>query len=276
MKIAVASGKGGTGKTTIATMLAYATGSGQYVDCDAEEPNGHIFLKPAIEKEFDFTMPIPHINTDVCTFCQKCEEACVYKAIVIVPQIKKVMFFDDLCHACGTCSYVCPVEGAIEEIDQPVGRIRIGRAKDLHFLEGRLNIKEASATQLINNLKKHIIKDATVVLDAPPGTSCSVVATLDGVDYVLLVTEPTPFGLSDLKLSVELVESMNLPFSIVVNKDRDDVTIIDEYAKQKGIDIIYRLPFSEEFAKLYSEGILPFDDYRSDFENLLKKIEERI
>ncbi len=276
MKIAVASGKGGTGKTTVSTMLAYATGNGQFVDCDAEEPNGHIFLKPQIKKVEPFTMPIPQINTDVCTFCEKCAEACVYKAIAMVPQIKKVMFFEELCHSCGTCSYVCPVEGAIVEVPHEIGKIRIGTAGALSFVEGVLNIREASATQLINHLKKYIKPDRTVILDAPPGTSCTVVATLDGVDYVVLVTEPTPFGLSDLKLSVELVRQMGLPFGIVINKDEKGVDIIDEYAKEEGIEILYRMPFSEGFARMYSRGELPFEQYKGDFENLLGYIRERV
>ncbi len=276
MKIAVASGKGGTGKTTISTMLAYAADNSQYIDCDAEEPNGHIFLKPEIEKVIPFTLPVPEINTDICTFCEKCSNACVYKALVIVPQIKKVMFFDELCHSCGTCSYVCPVENALVEVDKEIGKIRIGKANHIAFVEGLLNIKEASATQLIVNLKNYVDNTKTVILDSPPGTSCTVVATLEDSDFVVLVTEPTPFGLSDLKLAVELVRNMNIPFGIVVNKHDDNVDLIEQYAKKENIEILYRLPFSEEFAKNYSKGILPFEEYKNDFKNILKTIEDRI
>ncbi len=276
MKIAVASGKGGTGKTTISTMLAYAADNAQYIDCDAEEPNGHIFLKPQIEKVESFALPVPQINTDTCTFCEKCSNACVYKALVIVPQIKKVMFFDELCHSCGTCSYVCPVEDALVEIDKEIGKIQTGHAGGISFVEGILNIKEASATQLINRLKKYADKTKTVIFDSPPGTSCTVVATLEDVDFVVLVTEPTLFGLSDLKLAVELVKDMKIPFGIIVNKHDDFVDLIEKYAQEENIEILYRLPFSKEFAKNYSQGNLPFDDYKDDFKNVLKTIEDRI
>ncbi len=276
MKIAVTSGKGGTGKTTVSTMLAYAAQNAQYIDCDAEEPNGHIFLKPKIEKTIPFTLPVPKINTDICTFCEKCSDACAYKALVIVPQIKKVMFFDELCHSCGTCSYVCPVEGALEEIDTEIGKIKFGKAGDIDFVEGVLNIKEASATQLISRLKTYMDDTKTVILDSPPGTSCSVVATLEDTDFAVLVTEPTPFGLSDLKLAVELVRDLKLPFGIIVNKHDDSVDIIEKYAKEENIDILYRLEFSEEIAKNYSKGILPFERYKEDFKTILKTIEDKI
>ncbi len=276
MKIAVTSGKGGTGKTTISTMLAYAAVNAQYIDCDAEEPNGHIFLKPTIEKTIPFALPVPQINTDICTFCEKCSNACVYKALVIVPQIKKVMFFEELCHSCGTCSYVCPVEGALVEVDKEIGKIRIGKAGKISFAEGILNIKEASATQLINRLKTYTDDSKTVILDSPPGTSCTVVATLEDTDFAVLVTEPTPFGLSDLKLAVELVRNLKIPFGIVVNKHDDSIDIIEKYAEEENIEILYRLNFSEEFARNYSKGILPFEQYKEDFRKILKNIEGRL
>lgn len=276
MKIAVASGKGGTGKTTISTMLAYAAENSQYIDCDAEEPNGHIFLKPDISSTVPFSLPVPEINTDICTFCEKCSNACVYKALVVVPQIKKVMFFDELCHSCGTCSYVCPVSGALVEVDKEIGKIDVGKANHISFVSGLLNIKEASATQLIGNLKTYIEDDKTVILDSPPGTSCTVVATLEDVDFVVLVTEPTPFGLSDLKLAVELVRNLKIPFGLIVNKHTDGIDLIEKYANEENIEILYRLNFSKEFAQGYSKGILPFEEYKDDFRQILKRIEDRI
>ncbi len=278
MKIAVTSGKGGTGKTTIATMLAYACDNPQYIDCDAEEPNGYLFLKPKIERVEPFNVLVPKINEDICTFCGKCADACVYKALVVMGEpLKKTMFFDELCHSCGACAYVCPVEGALVEVPDEIGKIKIGKAQYIDFVMGELNIGEASATQLIASLKKNYINESkTVILDSPPGTSCTVVETIEGVDYVLLVTEPTSFGLSDLKLSVELVRDMGLKFGIVVNKYEEDNTLIDDYAKEEGIEILFRLPFSKEFAESYSKSELPFEKFKDDFKDLLKKIEERV
>jgi len=278
MKIAVTSGKGGTGKTTISTMLAYSCDNSQYIDCDAEEPNGHLFLKPEIERVEPFNVLIPKIIEEKCIFCGKCADACAYKALVVMGEpLKKTMFFDDLCHSCGACAYVCPIEGALVEVPEEVGKIKIGKAGHIDFVMGELNIGEASATQLIMSLKKRYLDDSkTVILDSPPGTSCTVVETIDGSDYVLLVTEPTPFGLSDLKLSVELVKSMGLPFGIVVNKYEKDNTLVDDYAKEEGIEILFRLPYSLEFARSYSKGELPFDKFKDDFKGLLRKIEEKL
>ena len=278
MKIAVTSGKGGTGKTTISTMLAYSCDNSQYIDCDAEEPNGHLFLKPEIERVEPFNVLVPKIIEEKCIFCGRCADACAYKALVVMGEpLKKTMFFDDLCHSCGACAYVCPIEGALVEVPEEVGKIKIGKAGHIDFVMGELNIGEASATQLIMSLKKRYLDDSkTVILDSPPGTSCTVVETIDGSDYVLLVTEPTPFGLSDLKLSVELVRGMGLPFGIVVNKYEKGNTLVDDYAKEEGIEILFRLPYSLEFARSYSKGELPFDKFRNDFKGLLRKIEERL
>ena len=277
MKIAVASGKGGTGKTTISALLAYAADNAQYIDCDAEEPNGHLFLKPKIEKTVSYTELVPKINEDICTFCGKCADACVYKALVIMGSpLNKTMFFPDLCHSCGACAYVCPVENALVEVEREVGEFKFGKAGHIDFVMGSLNIGEASATQLIINLKKHIDETKTVILDSPPGTSCTVVETLYGVDFVVLVTEPTPFGLNDLRLSVELVRNMNLPFGIIVNKNEDGNNLIEDYAKGENIEILYRLPYSKKIASNYSKGNLPFDEYKDDFKVVLKTIKERI
>ncbi len=278
MKIAVTSGKGGTGKTTISLLLAYAADNPQYIDCDAEEPNGHLFLKPKIEKRIPYTELVPKINEDICTFCGKCADACAYKALVVMGEpLKKVMFFDELCHSCGACAYVCPVENALVEVKKQVGEIAIGKAGHIDFVMGQLNIGEASATQLIASLKRdYMDKSKTVILDSPPGTSCTVVETIDGVDFVVLVTEPTPFGLSDLKLSVELVRDMGLPFGIIVNKHEDEKHLIEDYAEEENIEILYRLPFSKEFAEMYSKGNLPFEKYKNDFALVLKKIRERL
>ncbi len=276
MKIAVASGKGGTGKTTISTLLAYAGEDTQYVDCDVEEPNGRIFLKPDIEETLEYTELVPKINEDICTFCGKCSDACVYRALVVVGAIKKTMFFGELCHSCGVCKYVCPVENALIEVPKVKGKINIGKAGRIDFLEGVLNIGEASAVPLIRGLKKYISDEKTAILDSPPGTSCPVVETVEDADFIVLVTEPTPFGLNDLKLAVELTRDLKKPFGIIINKYDKNLHLINDYAERENIDILYRLKFSREFAKVYSNGTLPFDSFESDFKNILYKIKSQL
>ncbi len=256
MWITVASGKGGTGKTTVAVSLALSIDNAMYVDADVEEPNGVLFLRPEIEKEIVYTEPVPQINTDLCTFCGKCADACVYKAIVILKPLKKAMFFPELCHSCGLCVYVCPVEGALPEVPKEKGKIRFGKSGKVKFAEGILNVGEASATPLIRGIKKYLPRnDTVVVIDAPPGTSCPVVEATEDSDFVLLVAEPTPFGLNDLSLTVSLLKEMDKPLGIVINKWQEGNTIIEEYASKEGIPVLGKIPFSRKIAEKYSEGI---------------------
>ena len=277
MWITVASGKGGTGKTTVSVSLALAIENSMYVDADVEEPNGAIFLKPTIEKEFAYTEPIPEIHTDVCTFCGKCVDACVYKAIVILKPLRKVMFFPELCHSCGLCAYVCPVPDALVEVPKEKGKIRTGYTEKLQFIEGVLNLGEASATPMIRGIKKYIPKDKNVIIDAPPGTSCPVVEATEDSDFILLVTEPTPFGLNDLELAVSVVKDMKIPFGIVVNKAEEGNTLIENYAEGKNIPIIGKIPFKREIAKYYSKGvpvIYSIEKGEEIFEKMFERIKE--
>ncbi len=279
MWITVASGKGGTGKTTVAVSLALSVKNAMYVDADVEEPDGALFIKPVIKETFPYTEPIPKIHTDKCIFCGKCADACVYKAIAILKPIRKAMFFPELCHSCGLCAYVCPVKGAIEEVPKEKGKIRKG-GKDSHkFMEGILNIGEASATPLIRGMKKYIPKDMDVIIDAPPGTSCPVVESVEDSDFVLLVTEPTPFGLNDLELAVQIVRKMKLPFGIVVNKHEKNNNLVRTYANKEGIDILAEIPFSKEIAEAYSRGIPVVNvipNGKELFANIFRKIKERL
>ncbi len=258
MKVAIASGKGGTGKTTVATCLAHLLPAhGQpttYVDCDVEEPNGHIFLGPRIERSENVSIPIPVIDHELCTNCGNCCEICRFNALACLP--KKVMVFPSLCHGCGGCALVCP-EGAITEMPRAIGVVERGSAGDLGFLQGRLAVGEALATPVVRAVKRAVPERGIVILDAPPGTSCPVVETIRGVDWVVMVTEPTPFGLNDLKLAVGAVRKLGLTTSIVINRSDVGDSGVEDYCKEEGLDVILKIPHSRTVAEAYARGEMP-------------------
>ncbi|MGD2092221.1 MAG: ATP-binding protein [Candidatus Aminicenantes bacterium] len=258
MYIAVASGKGGTGKTLVSTSLALCAQEYgcTYVDLDVEEPNGAIFMAPEIREEIAFTLQVPEINETVCTFCETCAKSCIFNALSILPPVKKAMFFPDLCHSCGVCAYVCPVDGALKEVAREIGKIRIGRAGDINFIEGRLQVGQLSGVPLIRGIiNDYMDMESLLIVDSSPGTSCPVVESLKKSDYVVLVTEPNPFGLSDLKLTVELVKELGKDAGIIVNKDNGKSTVIDEFAREVNIPVILKIPYSIDIQKAYSNGI---------------------
>ncbi|MBC2764310.1 MAG: 4Fe-4S binding protein, partial [ANME-2 cluster archaeon] len=251
MIISVASGKGGTGKTTIATNLGLSIDNVALLDCDVEEPDSHLFLDIDLEKVEDVYLSVPVIDEEKCDFCGKCSKFCQYNAIGVLPS--KVLLFPQLCHGCGGCALVCP-KGAISEEKRIIGIIEGGTSSGIEFYHGVLNIGEPMATPVIKTLKKRISKGKNAILDSSPGASCPAVETIRGSDFCLLVTEPTPFGLYDLKLAVEVVKHLNIPFGVVINRDGIGDDRVEKFCMERNIPILMKIPQSEDIARLYSNG----------------------
>jgi len=280
MKIAVASGKGGTGKTTVVTHLAFvASGEGrkvQVLDCDVEEPNGHLFLEPVLDPPRTVTMPVPEIDDDLCNYCGECGAFCAFSAILCIKD--KVLTFPELCHACGGCALVCPTK-AISEVGREIGTVEEGRAGDIAFAHGTLRIGEAMSPPLIRAVKELCREDVDLVLlDAPPGTSCPVIESIRGADFLLLVTEPTPFGLWDLGLALDMAVELDIPHGVVVNRHLEGNDTARVFAKERGVEILAEIPDDRRIAELYSRGIIAaseLPELRPLFIDLLKTLDER-
>jgi MinD superfamily P-loop ATPase len=259
VKIAIASGKGGTGKTMIATNLATALARNgrtvQLMDADVEAPNCHLFINPVIEKELPVELLVPVIDETLCTLCGECSQVCEYNAIGVFG--KSVLVFPELCHACGGCALACP-ENAITESGHKTGIVKIGRAASLFFVSGELAIGEAKATPVIREVKKTAI-DGLTIIDAPPGTSCPVVEAVKDTDYVVLITEPTPFGLNDLMLAVEVVRKLSQPFGVIINRSDIGDDRVAQYCHQENIEILMEIPEERAIAEAYSRGKLIMD-----------------
>ena len=281
MIISVASGKGGTGKTTLAVNLALSIDNCvQILDCDVEEPNAHLFLKPEINEKIVANIPIPEIDESKCTFCGKCQKICAYNAIAIIPKTEDraggALVFPHLCHSCGGCSLLCP-EKAIKEVDKEIGIIEIGNCEDIQFAHGRLNIGEIMSPSLIRQVKGYINPTRITIIDAPPGTSCPVIAAVDGSDFCLLVTEPTPFGLNDLALAVEVLKKLEIPYAVAINRSDIGDEGVENYCRDNNIPILMRIPFDREIAFLYSNGIPIVEgkkEYINKFRDMFSQIEE--
>jgi MinD superfamily P-loop ATPase len=277
MILAVASGKGGTGKTLVATSLALsAEGQGpvQLVDCDVEEPNAHILLRPALTSSIPVLVPVPKVDKDKCTYCRVCSEACPYNAIAVMGE--NVLVFPELCHGCGVCTYVCP-ENAISEEGREVGVVEEGRAGEVRFAHGRLAIGEAMAGPVMRAVKQRADRSSTVIIDVPPGNSCPVVEAVRGSDFCLLVTEPTPFGLHDLALAVELARKLAIPCGVVINRDGSGDERVERYCAQQQIPVLLKIPLDRRIAELYCRGqtlVAGMPSWRNAFHELLTSIQQ--
>ena len=279
MIISIASGKGGTGKTLVATSLALSLaneGPVQLLDCDVEEPNAHVLLKPSFSHRQTVSIPVPELDEEKCSYCGKCGEVCAYNAIAVFP--KHVLIFPELCHGCGACSYLCPEE-ALTEVNREVGIVEIGKSNGIEFAHGKLTIGEAMSTPLIREVKKHINQERVAIIDVAPGTSCPVVESVKDSDFCLLVTEPTPFGLNDLALAVDMVNKLEIPCGVVINRDGAGDSKVEEYCLRQGIPILLRIPLDIEIARLYSRGITllkGMPQWQEAFVELYCDIEQRV
>lgn len=273
MIISIASGKGGTGKTTIAASLALAIDKNvQFLDCDVEEPNAHIFLKPKIDKSEKVSVLVPQVDEEKCDFCGKCSEVCEYNAIVVAKE--KVLIFPELCHSCGGCVLFCP-QKAITEKKREVGKIEFGTVNGIDFVSGTLNVGEAMPVPMVSAVKKKINRSKTVIIDASPGTSCPVVEAVKGSDYCILVTEPTPFGLSDLELAVAVVKKMEIPFGVIINKYNKDYLEVEDFCSQNKIPLLMKISEERKIAESYSRGIpliKDFPEYKKQFLKVFEAI----
>jgi MinD superfamily P-loop ATPase len=282
MMISVARGKGGTGKTLVATSLALSikdVDSVQLLDCDVEEPNDHIFMRPILEGSTPVSIPVPKVDEAKCTLCGECSKVCVYHAILLMG--KSVLIFPQLCHGCGACSYLCP-EKAIAEEDRETGVVEWGSSNGVRFVQGKLNVGDAMAPPVIRKVKQKSDPEGIIIRDVPPGTSCPVVEAVKGSDFCLLVTEPTPFGLNDLILAVEMVRDLQIPFGVVLNRAGVGDSGVETFCTEENIPILLTIPLDTEIARVYSRGIslvegLPewMPRFRELFHNVKGRIDER-
>jgi MinD superfamily P-loop ATPase len=280
LRIAIASGKGGTGKTTIATNLAAALAHKQwpvtYVDCDVEEPNGHLFLRLAKEQRRDVTVLVPVVDQVRCSLCGDCSRVCEFNAVAVLGT--RTMIFPSLCHSCGACVELCP-EHALREVPRVIGFIRSGTMGRLRFFGGCLNVGESLAPPVTRAVKRLIPTEGVTIIDAPPGTSCPVVEAVRDTDFVVLVTEPTPFGLNDLRLAVEMLHKLRQPFGVAINRADSESSLVEDYCQTEQLPILLRLPFDRRIAERYATGDLIVETdgtFRASMLRLFSRIQEAI
>jgi MinD superfamily P-loop ATPase len=279
MIVSIASGKGGTGKTLVATSLAISLKERmrvQLLDCDVEEPNDHIFMRPVIDGREAVCIPVPRVDEGKCTYCGKCADVCAYHAITVFP--KNILVFPHLCHGCGACGYLCP-EKAITEEGKEIGMVETGNADGIEFVQGRLNISEAMPTPVIRKVKEHVAGKGVSIIDVSPGTSCPVVESIKGSDFCLLVTEPTPFGLNDLVLAVETVRVLAVPCGIIINRAGAAIGDLEEYCAKEDIPVLMTIPLDTGIARRYSGGTTLAEgmpQWKEKFNLLYERIRELV
>lgn len=276
MKIAVLSGKGGVGKTLVSVNLAAIEGVSTYIDCDVEEPNGHLFFKPKDVLEEEISVKIPKVDNELCNGCRKCVEFCNFNALAYIKD--KLIIFEEICHSCGGCVLLCP-DKALTEKNRVIGKVEKGRSEQVTVYTGILNIGEASGIPIIDNLldKNKSLSDQLVVIDCPPGSACSVMESIQDADYCILVAEPTLFGVHNLNMVYELVQLFNKPFGVVLNKCLEGENPAEKFCKEKGITILARIPFDNELGTLTSNAeiaVRKSNRFRDMFFSLLDTVKK--
>ncbi|MBN1289157.1 MAG: ATP-binding protein [Actinobacteria bacterium] len=274
MVISVASGKGGTGKTTVSTNLAWTAARSEpvvFIDCDVEEPDSHFYLKPGWKEESEVKVKVPSVDSGCCDGCGACADFCRFNALAAIKG--DVLVFAELCHSCGGCKTVCPGD-CIDMVDRKIGIVKSGRNGDISIKQGLLDIGEPMAIPVIDSLKSNI-GDGLTIIDCPPGTGCPMIETVTGTDYCVMVTEPSPFGLHDLSLAHEVAEEIGVPHGVVINKSSEYDSLIDEFCLKSDIPVIGRIPFSMEMAVICSRGDLAVEAdpvMKTRFEDILKEV----
>jgi len=271
MILAVASGKGGTGKTSVAVNMALSVGKVQLLDCDVEEPNAHLLLNPNMQNPEPVFVLVPHINEELCSHCGECAKFCQFNALFV--STDKTLVFSELCHSCGGCALSCPRSAIIEE-RRRIGALKFGSVGDLELVYGELNVGEPLSVPLIKAVKSKIQENTNVIIDAPVGTSCPVIETVRESDFCILVTEPTPFGLHDLKITVEVLRKMSIPFGVIVNRAGIGDNKVYQYCREEHIPIMMEIPYQRKIAELYSKGIpfsLELPEWKERFQALFNE-----
>ncbi len=277
MKIAVLSGKGGAGKTLLSVNMAALGENSKYIDCDVEEPNGHLFFKPENLLSTDVTVKKPIVDSELCNGCRKCVDFCKFNALAYIND--KLIIFDEICHSCGGCTLLCP-EKALSEIDRPIGRIEKGNSEDVSVISGILNTGVPSGVPIIEEiLEKELDDKGTIIIDCPPGSACIVMESIKDADYCVLIAEPTVFGAHNLSMVYELVQLFNKPHGVVLNKSLDGKNPAEEFCIENEIQIIGRIPFDKELGKLNSDAKIAVrekDKYREMFSDILKNLAKEV